>query len=501
MMRIPLDRQSAVPLYRQIEDFISRQILTGKLAPAMRLPSTRELARSLGVNRITVNAAYAELEAQGLLSGRQGSGSYVSAGSASFPGIVNNELNNTKLPAWQRSLNEPGGPLPPPAQAPDAGLRNDPDAFRFADGTGDGRLFPVEEFRKTLQVVLCRDGRRALEYDGPGGYDPLRVTIARIMTSEGIPAHPDHVLITSGAQQAISLIARLLLRPGDRVLVENPTYAIALDLFRFLGAEIIGVELDEEGLRTDRLEELMTKRRPKLIYTIPNFQNPTGVCLSRGRRQALVDLASRFDVPVLEDDYVGDLRYDGHDLPALKTLDVHGGVIYVRTFSKMLMPGLRVGFILAQGPVLRRLEACKRVTDLASSSLIQRALEAYITVGRYHAQLRRACRTYRRRRDRMLTALADRLPGGVRWQLPAGGLFVWLELPSSLSSAGVARRAAEQGVALVPSARFFIDGRDHPFLRLNFAGLTEEKIEAGIERLGEVLRRCLRSSGRPGSKE
>jgi GntR family transcriptional regulator/MocR family aminotransferase len=240
-------------------------------------------------------------------------------------------------------------------------------------------------------------------------------------------------------------------------------------------------------MRLDSLERILSATRPKLIYTIPNFHNPTGICLSGGRRRALVDLATRFDVPILEDDYVGDLRYDGHDLPSLKTLDVRGGVIYVRTFSKMLMPGLRIGFILAQGPVLRQLEACKRVTDLASSSLIQRTLEAYITVGRYHAHLRRACRVYRRRRDHLLAALAAHMPPGAHWRTPAGGLFLWLGLPPGTDSAALAARASVRRVGLIPSSRFYPDQQDHPFLRLNFACQPEEKIDEGIARLGGLL--------------
>jgi GntR family transcriptional regulator/MocR family aminotransferase len=486
MMRIPVDKETTIPLYRQIESFIGAQILAGTLAPGMRLPSTRELARSLGVNRITVNNAYAELEAQGYIASLQGSGSYVAEVASSFPHIVNDDLGGQALPGWQQRL-AGGGFGAAPADGRIAALKDDPEGFWYAGGTGDGRLFPVEEFRKTLQVVLCRDGRRALDYDDPRGYPPLRETIARIMTSQGIPAHPDHVLVTSGAQQALSLVARLLLRPGDTVLVENPTYAVALELFRSLGANIVGLPLDGEGLRPDALERTLAEARPKLIYTIPNFQNPTGVCLSGPRRRELLELASRRDVPVLEDDYVGDLRYDGRHLPALKTLDVRGGVIYVRTFSKMLMPGLRVGFILAQGPVLAHLENCKRVTDLASSSLIQRTLEAYITVGRYHAHLRRACRTYRRRRDLMLAALAEHMPPDVRWRTPAGGLFVWLELPPEVKTVELSRRAADQGVGLVHSSRFYIDRRDRPFLRLNFAGQAEDRIDEGIARLGRLL--------------
>ncbi len=352
----------------------------------------------------------------------------------------------------------------PGRTGPFARLRGEPGACWLAGGTGDERR----------------------------GYGPLRATIARILTSEGIPAHPDQVLLTSGSQQALSLVGHLLVRPGDSVVVEDPTYSGAIDLFLSLGADVVGVPMDGGGLSPEAFERAFERRRPKLLYTIPNFHNPTGACLGADRRRTLVELAARHGVPILEDDYVGDLRYDGCDLPALKNFDANGNVIYVRTFSKMLMPGLRTGFVLAQGPVLAHLEAAKRVTDLASSSLIQRTLEAYITVGRYHAQLRKACRVYRRRRDRALAALTATMPPGVRWTPPAGGLFLWLELPDSVNTEELsARAAAEEAVAILPSTRFFVDRRDRPFLRLNFADQCEDRLAEGIARLGRALHRYL----------
>jgi len=491
-MRIPIDRESATPLYRQIEQFLRQQILSGRLTPEMRLPATRELAHSLGVNRITINSAYAELESQGLIFSSLGAGSFVSRSSASFPRIVRNEIPPEGFPAWQGSLAGSGRWSEAVTRHRDlAGPQPDSGFISFAGGAGDERLFPVEEFRKTLQVVLCRDGHQALDYGERRGYRPLRVTIAGILTGEGIPAHPDQVLVTSGSQQAVALVAHLLLSPGDTVAVEVPTYSGALDLFRSLDLNIVGVPLDAEGMRLEVLEQVLADVGPRLVYTIPNFHNPTGICLGAERRRKLVDLGARFDVPILEDDYVGDLRYEGSDLPALKTLDVNGGVIYVRTFSKMLMPGLRIGYILAQGPVLGYLEECKRVSDLSSSSLIQRALESYITVGRYQAHLRRACSAYRRRRDRLMEELSAQIPHGVRWRAPAGGLFLWLEPPPGTSTTRVAEMAAEQSVGLVPSTCFYADGQDRPFLRLNFADQPEDRIAEGAARLSRVLRACL----------
>jgi GntR family transcriptional regulator/MocR family aminotransferase len=242
-------------------------------------------------------------------------------------------------------------------------------------------------------------------------------------------------------------------------------------------------------MQVEKLENLLQHHHPKLIYTIPNFHNPTGTCLSSQRRRQLLVLADRYNVPILEDDFVGDLRYEGRTQPALKSLDPGGRVIYISSFSKMLMPGLRVGFLVAEGPVYDSLISYKRVNDLATANLIQRALEDYVTVGRYRAHLRRSCQIYRKRRDAMLLAINRHLPVGVRVVPPQGGLFVWLCLPDDLSSASLLLLACEEGVAFAPGSSFFPDGADgESTMRLNFAMQSPEDIEEGIKRLGKVIK-------------
>ena len=260
-------------------------------------------------------------------------------------------------------------------------------------------------------------------------YGPLRETITHILASQGLQTRPENILITAGSQQALSLVSQLLLKPGDVILVESPTYSGALDLFRALGFKVVGIPVDGQGMQVEGLEKLLQQHHPKLIYTIPNFHNPTGTCLNSARRRQLIVLADRYNIPILEDDFVGDLRYEGRTQPALKALDPGGRVIYVSTFSKMLMPGLRVGFLVAEGPIYDCLVNFKRVNDLATSTLIQRALEAYVTVGRYQAHLRRSCQIFRKRRDVMLSAIQRYLPAGVHFDPPQGGLFIWLQLP------------------------------------------------------------------------
>ncbi len=490
-MRIPLDRNSGIPIYRQVERFLREQIQCGALPPETRLPATRELATSLGVSRITVTNAYAELEAEGLLHSQPGSGTFVAPPLTAMPEQSDDCASATDWPLWQQQPLSRAWLLARRERTSMMSSVSHPDLISFTAGIGDSHLFPADDFRKTLQTVLRRDGPEALGYGDPSGYPPLRATITHILASQGVPACPDHVLVTSGSQQALALVAHLLLRPGDVVLVESPTYSGAIDLFRSLDARLMGVPVDAQGMRVEQVEDVLRTARPRLIYTIPTFQNPTGTCMSGQRRRQLIALADRYNVPILEDDFAGDLRYEGRAQPALKALDPGGRVIYTSTFSKMLMPGIRVGFLVAEGPVYEQLLACKRATDLATSNLMQRALEAYITVGRYQAHLRRACRLYRQRRDAMLDALERYMPDGTQWQLPQGGLFIWAQLPGGLAATALYPLAGKEGVAFAPGSFFFPGERPQSHLRLNFVIQPVEAIEEGIRRLGQAVEQLL----------
>jgi len=485
-MRIPLDHQKNIPLYQQIEAYLRQGILSGSLAPDTRLPASRQLAVDLGVNRITVENAYAGLEADGLIFSRVGSGTYVLAPTP-LPTPAG-EDSAAAWPLWQQSVEAQNALAK--IVVPDEMLKTSPHLhpISFAGGVSDTHLFPAEEFRKVLQAVLRRDGIAAMDYGERNGYAPLRATISHILASQGLQTRPENILITAGSQQAIALVAQLVLKPGDSILVESPTYSGALDLFRALGFQIVGIPVDGQGMQVERLEKLLQQHHPKLIYTIPNFHNPTGTCLSGPRRRQLIVLADRYNVPILEDDFVGDLRYEGRTQPALKALDPGGRVIHVSTFSKMLMPGLRVGYLVADGPIYDSLVRFKRANDVATSSLIQRALEAYVTVGRYQAHLRRSCQIFRKRRDAMLAAIDRFLPAGVQVDSPQGGFFLWLRLPEGLSADELLPLACEQGVDFVPGSSFYPDGADgKDRLRLNFVVQPPEEIEEGIRRLGKAI--------------
>lgn len=479
-MRIPLDPAADAPLFRQLEASLRRDVTSGRLPAGTRLPATRALARALGVSRLTVESAYAELRADGLVGGRPGSGTYVERLPPAPPPA---RAAGAAWPRWQQAL-RPGRGASPDTSAPAAD-----GAIRLDLGTGDPGLFPADEFRAHLQRVLRRDGAGALGYGEPAGHLPLRRAIAQVLTAQGIPARPEGLVVTAGSQRAIGLVTALLARPGDAVVVERPTYPGALELFRARGLRVIGAPTDGLGLRVDVLGPLLARHRPRLLYVMPNFQNPTGACLPASRRRALVALAARHGVPIVEDDFVGDLRYEGRAQPALKALDPGGHVVYLSTFSKMLMPGLRVGFVLADGPVVARLAALHRQEELAGCQPIQRALEGFVSIGRYRTHLRRATRAYRARRDAILAAAARHLPPGVTWQAPQGGLFLWLRLPPGSDAAALLPAAAAAGVTFAPGQAFFpapAEGRR--FARLCFAGHDAGALEEGLRRLAGVLR-------------
>jgi GntR family transcriptional regulator/MocR family aminotransferase len=483
-MRIPLDHGSGIPLYQQIENFLRQGIVAGSLAAGTRLPAVRQLAGALQVNRITIESAYARLEADGLIAGRQGSGTYVLAGGPRV--ALRDDSDKEVWPLWQQ------GPLARVRRENFNDLEkltdSHPQPINFGGGIGDPHFLSFKDFGQSIQKIIRRQGVNGCTYGDPRGFAPLRATISQILASQGLQTTPDRILITTGSQQAIMLTAQLLLRPGDVVITENPTYSGALDIFRSLDVAPVGISLDDDGMQVDRLEDLLRQHHPKLLYTIPNFQNPTGVSMSTQRRRQLLDLAGRYNVPILEDDYVGDLRYEGCARPALKALDRNGMVIYVSTFSKMLMPDLRIGFLVADGPVYDALLKRKCLNDLATSNLLQRSLDDYLSVGRYQAHLRRSCRIYRKRRDVMLRAIESYLPQEVRFTPPKGGFYVWLQLPPGIETDELFRRSCCEGVGYALGDQSAVDGQlPEVCLRLNFAYQPEAEIEEGVRRLGRVL--------------
>ena len=375
-----------------------------------------------------------------------------------------------------------------------------PDIISFAGGLPAPELFPVEEIKEAAETVLTSRGPQALQYSTTEGYPPLREMLVRHMKRYGIVVDTDHVLITSGSQQALDLIGKILINPGDKILTEHPTYLGAIQAFTIYGADYVTVPIDDDGVIPDSLEAGL-RAGPKFMYLLPNFQNPTGVTISASRRRELVLLADRYGVPIIEDDPYGQLRYEGDHIKPLVVIDAEclecehngrfsGNVIYMSTFSKTLAPGLRLGWIVAPKEVIHRLVQAKQGTDLHSSSFDQMVAYEVGRGGFIDRHVQRIREVYGHRRQIMLDALAKAFPdpsAGVRWTRPQGGLFLWVELPDWMDTADLLAAAVKEKVAFVPGTPFYPNGGGYNTMRLNFSYGTSAMIEEGIARLGRVV--------------
>lgn len=379
-----------------------------------------------------------------------------------------------------------------------------PDVISFAGGLPAPEVFPVEEFQEACRRTLAEHGAQALQYSTTEGYRPLREMIARHTSRYGILIEPENILLTSGSQQALDLIGKVFVNPGDHVVVEMPTYLGAIQAWNAYQIEYVGVRLDEEGMNTGDLEREL-RGSPKFIYALPNFQNPAGVTLSLPRREQLIRLADHYGVPVVEDDPYGQLRYEGEHLPPLVVMDSRfqkngqsrysGNVVYLSTFSKIFAPGIRLGWIVAPAEVIRMLVTAKQGSDLHTSTFSQMVTWELAKGGFLDRHVRTIRSVYRERRDVMLAALERWFPEEVRWTRPQGGLFLWLTFPEGVDAAELLKEALKQKVAFVPGAAFFPGGGGRNTARLNFSNASGEKIEEGIQRLGAVLARNLSAAG------
>ena len=377
-------------------------------------------------------------------------------------------------------------------------LTQRPEVISFAGGLPAPELFPIERFQEACHRVLAEKGGAALQYGTTEGYAPLREMIGHNMSRYGIVASVENVLITSGSQQALDLIGKLLVNPGDRLLVEAPTYLGALQAFDVYGAEYVSVPIDNDGLQTELLEGAL-RSGPKFMYVLPNFQNPGGVTLSEGRRHELVFLAEKYGIPIIEDDPYGQLRYEGEHLPPLVVIDREnlrhddgyhlGNVIYLSTFSKTLAPGLRLGWIVAPTEVITKLVQLKQGADLHTSTFAQFVAYEVARDGFLDEHVRTIRQVYRQRRDAMLSALKEFFPPEVTWTHPAGGLFLWVNLPVGIECQTLFMVALGENVAFVPGDCFYAsgdEGRRH--MRLNFSCAQPEQIREGIRRLSVAVR-------------
>lgn len=371
-----------------------------------------------------------------------------------------------------------------------------PDMISFAGGLPAPDVFPVVAFREACDRVLTHAGPQALQYSATEGYLPLREMIARHTSRYGMQITPHNILLTSGSQQALDLLGKIFINPGDRILIESPTYLGALQAWNAYGAEYVPVPIDEYGMIPEALEEAL-RVGPKFIYVLPNFQNPSGVTLSLERRHKLLQLAEARGVPIIEDDPYGQLRYEGIHKPALVVLDgqlhnshdghYRGNIIYLSTFSKILAPGIRLAWVIAPPQVIDKLVQAKQGADLHTSTFNQMVAYEVARGGFLDQHIQTIREVYGARKEVMLNALEQYCPPEVRWTHPEGGLFLWLTLPDWVDATDAFKAALQRKVAFVPGEYFFPHGEIKNCARLNFSNATPEEIRTGIERLGEVL--------------
>ena len=481
-MKIPIDRQAAKPIYLQIRDRLSRLIKLGTLTTGDRLPSIRSLAKSIQVNKLTVIEAYSILEADGLIHARPGSGYFVNAISSSYIQIKSNfsPIQEVVIPEnksvsffdiYQLSVR----------------VKSNPGAIDFSSG------FPISSGLKDLQ----RHARRAMKqvtetlfnYDFPQGQEILRQQITKMLIQLGLEVSADNLIITNGSKQGLSLVMNHYLQPGDWIVTESPTYYGTLDIIENIGARIIGIPMQGSGINLELLEQYLKSHRPKLIYTVSTLQNPTGITTKLQHRQQLLALAEQYECLILEDNAYEGLNFEPVP-PPIKSLDRSDSVIYTGTFSKTLMPGLRVGYLLATGKHYRPLLEQKLFHDLHVSTVSQAIVSEYLASGHHRHHLNHLRANNLSSRNAMLQGLERYFPDEATWTIPNGGLFLWVQLPSEVSLVSLARQAWSQNVFVYPGMPFFPGQKGYNALRLNFSH-PPETIEQGVAILGKLLKKHL----------
>jgi len=498
-MNLQLDRGRRVPVYVQIRNQLRERILRGDLPPGTRLPPEREMARRLGVSRTTVVNAYDELVAEGLVEAHVGRGTIVVGPQAAWTGGASpiRPIN------WQAHFSPLGQRLRDSASAELLALRQLSTQQRdvsFAFGLPDPTLMPLDRLRQAWDAALSRARAGIVGSCSIQGLVALRESIAAHLEQQDISVSPENVMVVSGSQQGLGFLLRLLTEPGDTVITGAPTYFGALQTFQAHGLRVLGVPVDRNGMEVERVEFLLARYRPRLIYTVPTYQNPTGATMNSERREKLLTLAQRYQIPIIEDDPFSLLYFDEPPPLPIKAFDEAGHVLYLSTFSKYLGLGLRIGFLVAPRPVTQLAIQLKRVTDLQSNTVAQHLIVEFAQRGWLDEQIARARAVYAARCRTMDAALRRHLPPGARWHTPSGGMFLWLELPEQLSASELLLEAGQRGVVFLPGHFMYPANGRRDVCRLNFSYPDEKAIERGCAALGAALRKLLRR-GAKGTAE
>lgn len=482
------------PLHIGVAGDLLRRIESGEWKPGTRIPSIRDLATQLRVSPFTVSTAIRRLSAAGKIETIHGKGTYVAGRHEPTPAPPPDlSWQNVLLrhPAPTRA-NMVVGPLIQQTAA-------SPEMIVLASGGEATDILPTRSLETAWRGLLNDLSSGVLDGWTPSGELETRVWIADYLTKAGINARPEQLIITNGGQQALSLVAQTLLEADDTVLVERPMYPFALSIFDSLGVRCIDVPVDEHGLWVNVAEDLIERFRPKLVLTVPTGQVPTGLTMPLDQRRRLLEAARRHGIMILEDDHGSEISYDRPAPPAIKSLDTHGHVIYAKSFSKITLPTLRIGCLVAEGLILEALQNAKLIADRYTSTILQAAFLAYVKRPAFPRDLTRYRKIYRERRDAMLTALEREMPAGVSWTVPASGFYLWLTLPPGLSARDIGLRARTNGVLVASGAAFFAQGDPDTGFRLTFTSNDVDRLATGVQRLAEAIRSALRDQEQFGS--
>lgn len=509
---VSLDAKSKTPLYRQIFQQIKEMIEKNVLPPGTCLPSSRKFAQKLGVNRTTVYNAYQELWGQGYIDSFPGSAFVVRA---KVNVVSKSDKLSQSIIAWPSRVSLPSDMVHKALQKlwKPAAL-NGGDRISFAALDMDAALFPVDNFRRCLNQVMLTHGNDILKYGTCAGFQLLREYIAKRLQLHGITASVEEVLITNGSQHAIDLILRVLTTPGSKIAIEMPTYALIWPLLKYYQVKVVGIPMKEDGMDIDSLRKALEQEKIAFVYTIPNFHNPTGITTTQAHREALLSLCEQYRVPLVEDGFEEEMKYFGKVPLPIKSMDKNGIVIYLGTFSKVLFPGARIGWIVADSQFIECLLAIKRFSELSSSMLIQATVYEFCRQGYYDLHVRHMHKIFRRRMQAALDSLSTYLPKDKAfWFVPTGGYLFWVKLAEpALPKKEFYRILSEHRVEVSPGDLYFPqyweNGDNLPasradnsiYFRISISMLTEEQITEGMRRLGTAIACAYAQAGQKGDK-
>jgi DNA-binding transcriptional MocR family regulator len=497
-MNIHIDKESKEPIHAQIRRQIARLVRDGLLSAGEKLPSVRELSKLLNVSRKTVHTAFEELSAENIIESRQGSGTFVT----SLPRVATGANLRTRAEMETSIENQPPMRWEPYHFRSDFFLippsRKKPEQLiKFTQANPDPALFPFQRIKQVATNMLWYPKEFFFDVGHPQGYLPLIDHLEKEMALNGIPMAEteNDIILTGGFQRGLTLVLDRLLEPGQKVAIESPTYTGILNLLIAKGIDYVPIPVDEEGIDTEYLAGVMARDEIKAVVVVPTYHNPTGISMSCDRREHLLRLAIRHRIPIVEDDWARWLGYEDATPPPLKALDAGGYVIHIGTFSKCLLPGLRIGWITAPASIALPLVRAKLGAESGEGYFLHALLYEFILRGHFAKHLRKTLKEYKKRRDAMCRALDEHLPDGCNYHYPHGGFSIWVELPEHIKSLPLLARARDAGVEFLPAAYCMPSRKDSSAFRLSFSRNTIDEIKSGIETLCYILGECIDSPG------